>query len=66
MEIDRQKCEAAAFLLGTAYAAIMAVQDHLIQGRDKEALTAINDAKKFLHEKINKHFYKDETQNEPV
>lgn len=62
-----QKCETASFLLGVAYTAISSAQDHLIQGRDKEALSVINEAKKFLTEKINKHFYKSEEKaNESV
>ncbi len=47
----------ASYLLGMSMAALYSVQQHLIQGRDKEALTTVNDAVKVLNEKITRGYY---------
>jgi hypothetical protein len=58
-----------AFLLGLAMAGLDAVQKHLIQGENKEALSTINEAVRKLNEEVNKHFYtkeKGEVANVPA
>ena len=59
----------ASFLLGMAMAALYSVQDRLVQGENKEALSAINEATRKLNNLIETHVYgkeKVETSNDPA
>lgn len=46
-----------AYLLGMSMGSLLRVQELLIQGNDKEALSVINEAMRSLKDKVEKHFY---------
>lgn len=52
-----QTAIAASFLLGISYSNLKIIQNHLIMGETKEALSRINECLPFLTDKIEKHFY---------
>jgi len=46
-----------SFLVGQCVARMDRIQKHLIQGDNKEALSEMNEAMRFMNEKIDKFYY---------
>lgn len=54
-----------AYILGMAMSHLFSVQNHLVQGQDKEALSKINEAVRELKPLVEKHIYNIEKPEVP-
>lgn len=56
---DQKYAEFDSFLLGFAIAKLYNIQNYLIQGDDRSALSDVNDCLRYIESKIDKHYPKE-------